>query len=146
MECQFRECVVTSLDTKYTVVKNASLTDCSLVGVHWGTMQSEYTQTIEKLSGCRMKYNSFVGMNLKKSSFCRMELVDSVFEECRLEEGDFSESRLDRTQFLNCDLRKADFRGAQGYQVDITSCRMKDAKFSFPEVVSLLGVLGIRVE
>ena len=50
VECQFRECVVTSLDTKYTVVKNASLTGCSLVGVHWGTMQPEYTYTIEKLS------------------------------------------------------------------------------------------------
>lgn len=53
---------------------------------------------------------------------------------------------FDKTQFRGCDLRKADFRGAIGYVIDIQQNKLRDAKFSFPEVVCLLEGMGIRIE
>ena len=44
-----------------------------------------------------------------------------------------------------CDLRKADFRDATGYKVDILGSRLKDAKFSLPEAVNLLADLKIKL-
>ena len=44
-----------------------------------------------------------------------------------------------------CDLRKADFRDAAGYKVDILGSRLKDAKFSLPEAVNLLADLKIKL-
>ena len=44
-----------------------------------------------------------------------------------------------------CDLRKADFRDATGYKVDILGSRMKDARFSLPEAVNLLADLKIKL-
>lgn len=52
--------------------------------------------------------------------------------------------RLDRTEFFHCDLRRSDFRGAVGYQIDAAANRLKDAAFSLPEAVRLLHGLGIR--
>ena len=61
-------------------------------------------------------------------------------------ESSFSECKLDKTQVSDCDIRNADFRGAVGYQIDIVTNRLKGARFSFPEVVSLLNGLGIKIE
>ena len=44
-----------------------------------------------------------------------------------------------------CDLRKADFRDATSYKVDILGSRLKDAKFSLPEAVNLLADLKIKL-
>ena len=52
---------------------------------------------------------------------------------------------LHETEFYQCDLRKADFRDAAGYKVDILGSRLKDAKFSLPEAVNLLADLRIKL-
>ena len=41
--------------------------------------------------------------------------------------------------------RKADFRDAIGYKVDILGSRLKDARFSLPEAVNLLADLKIKL-
>ena len=68
-DCEFQDCAITSLTTKYSTLKNARFINCSLVGVHWGDLQSRYCPAIARLSNCRMKYNSFVEMNLTKERF-----------------------------------------------------------------------------
>ena len=68
------------------------------------------------------------------------------FEECDLQESNFRNCRLEATQFFRCDVRKADFREAKGYVIDIPSNKLRQAKFSFPEVVSLLDSLEIKIE
>ncbi|MFR4453288.1 MAG: pentapeptide repeat-containing protein [Ruminococcus sp.] len=61
-------------------------------------------------------------------------------------ESSFRNCRLERTQFDGCDIRKADFRESCGYLIDITSNKIKNAKFSYPEVVRLLDALDIQIE
>lgn len=53
---------------------------------------------------------------------------------------------LGRSGFTRCDLRKADFCGAEGYAIALADNQLKDARFSFPEVVNLLEGTGIRIE
>lgn len=73
-------------------------------------------------------------------------IQESIFEECDLQESNFRNCRLEATQFFRCDVRKADFREAKGYVIDIPSNKLRQAKFSFPEVVSLLDSLEIKIE
>ena len=49
-------------------------------------------------------------------------------------------------RFAGCDLRKADFRGARGYQVQLRSNLLKAARFSLPEALRLLEELEIRID
>lgn len=69
-----------------------------------------------------------------------------MFDGCDLQESNFQNCRLEKTQFTRCDIRKSDFRNSSGYVIDIASNKLKQAKFSYPEVVWLLNSLEIQIE
>ena len=64
-----------------------------------------------------------------------------MFANYEMQMVNFMGTELHETEFYQCDLRKADFRDATGYKVDILGSRLKDAKFSLPEAVNLLADL-----
>ena len=82
----------------------------------------------------------------KYCSFYQMGLKRFHFEECSMQECHMENISFDKTQFRGCDLRKADFRGAVGYVIDPQQNKLREARFSFPEVICLLDGLGISIE
>lgn len=147
--CAFKNCLVTRLKaTGCSQIKYCEFTDCGLTGINWSTLLPEgrFADPIEKFQNCRLKYCTFMGINFRKFSFAGNDIYDSMFAECPLAESKFKACKLERTEFFKCDLQKSDFRDAVGYQIDITSCKVKNARFSYPEVVNLLGALGVKIE
>ena len=63
-----------------------------------------------------------------------------------LTEALFSSCSLNGTTYLDCDLRKANFKEAKGYLIDVTRNLIKGAQFSYPEALTLLDSLGIIVD
>ena len=55
----------------------------------------------------------------------------------------FADVDLSGTLFHQADLRKANFRGAKNYSLDVRTNKVEGAKFSFPEAISLLSSFGI---
>ena len=76
----------------------------------------------------------------------RSGVLDSVFENCNLSESNLYSCDLKNTEFFGCDLRKSDCRKANGYNIDPTNNRIKGAKFSYPDVLTLLNGFGIVIE
>lgn len=149
VNCRFYNCNIISLSSKYSEVKNAAFRKCNLIGIHcWNELLpvGKYAHAIDKLEGCYLKYNSFLEMPFRKFDFSGNIIQESMFEECDLQESSFRDCRLEATQFFRCDIRKADFREAKGYVIDIPSNKLKQAKFSFPEVTSLLTSLEIKID
>lgn len=68
-----------------------------------------------------------------------------MFANYEMQMVNFMGTELHETEFYQCDLRKADFRDATGYKVDILGSRLKDARFSLPEAVNLLADLKIKL-
>lgn len=147
-DCRFFNCNIISLRSKDSEIKRLEFTKCNLIGVHWHNLlaSDSISGPVELLKNCYLKYNSFVKINFRKFDFSGNAIQESVFEECNLMDSSFSECKLEKTQVTDCDIRNADFRGAMGYQIDIATNRLKGARFSFPEVVSLLNGLGIKIE
>ena len=59
----------------------------------------------------------------------------------------FAKANLSGSSFYGCDLSDTEFfQQASGYKVDVLSCQVKGAKFSYPEAINLLHYLGISVE
>jgi len=85
-------------------------------------------------------------MRLSGFDFSDCEIPESTFSACNLSGAKFTGCALDNTEFYNCDAMGADFRDASGYRIDIMSNKLKNARFSFPEAMNLLGGLGIRIE
>lgn len=52
-----------------------------------------------------------------------------MFAKCEMQLVDFKGTERHETEFYQCDLRKADFRDATGYKVDILGSRLKDTIF-----------------
>lgn len=145
--CIFVKCTIISLRSKDSTMKNCTFENCNLIGVHWQELFASggIAGPFSELKNCLLKYNSFVEMNLKGFDFTGNTIQNAVFEDCCLVNACFNQCRLEESEFAGCDLKNADFREARGYRIDILTNKMKQAQFSFPEVVTLLDCLGIKV-
>ena len=146
-ECQFLRCTITNLKTTMSRAKFTDFEDCTLTNIDWMSLQGDgaFADPIESLKGCTLKYNTFTEMNLTKFKFGGNVILRSMFAKCNLVSADFEKCDLLDTEFYQCDLRKASFRDASGYKVDIFGSKLKDAKFSLPEAVNLLNDLQIKL-
>ncbi len=76
-----------------------------------------------------------------------------LIDRCQAQDVDFIEAELSKTVFIdtvlrnrwlnNTNLNGAEFTGATGYRIDITTNAIKGASFSRFEAVSLLDRLAI---
>ncbi|BCJ95695.1 hypothetical protein acsn021_32640 [Anaerocolumna cellulosilytica] len=147
IECKFINCKIVSLKVEFSQIKYTEFEKCNLIGVNWYDLSPTggIADPITKFKDCILKYNSFMHINFRKFNFSLNSIQDSGFDECNLMESSFNNCCLEATQFSKCDMRKADFREATGYQISITTNKLADAKFSFPEAIKLLSELGIKL-
>jgi fluoroquinolone resistance protein len=147
--CSFYNCIILNIKTAGdSKIEDTDFIECQLTGIHWSELLPDFrvADPIRKLEKCHLKYNTFVEMVFKKFDFSNNEIYDSMFAKSQLTECKFHQCKLDRTEFLESNLKKSDFRGASAYKIDIMTCVLNGAKFSFPEVINLLDVLKIEVE
>ena len=147
-ECKFVRCEITGLRSTHSSVQSLDFEDCRLNEIEWAPLMSNgaFPDPIHTLKECSLKYNTFTEMNFNRFDFSDgNEIVGSMFAKCEMQLANFKGVELHETEFYQCDLRKADFRDAAGYKVDILGSRLKDAKFSLPEAVNLLADLKIKL-
>lgn len=147
-ECRFETCNASGLDFENCEVKFLELAESTFIGINWGLLAPTGTvgSALDRIKDCRLKYNTFSLMSFKRFDFSGCALSGSTFAECNLAEAVFKDCDLSDAEFYKCDLKKADFRGARGYRIDLLSCPMKGARFSYPEVMRLLDSLEIKTE
>ena len=147
-DCIFTDCTITNSFLPQTRVRNIELYGCNIVNINWNEIQSSgrLSSPINKMENTRFKYNNFTEMLLNRYDFTSCDLNSCLFADCELVESNFSGCSLNSTEFYRTDLRKSDFRQASGYQVDITNCNLKGAKFSHPDAYSLLDSLEIILD
>lgn len=82
---------------------------------------------------------------MKKISFSGSKLKECHFTNTNLNNADFGKVDLSGTVFHNCDLSKADFTSAVQYDIDPQTNKIKKARFSLPEAVSLLKGFDVTI-
>lgn len=147
-ECVFEKCNITEIKSNCSQISFVSFEDCNISGVNWGLFlsQSGFHELFQKLENCKIKYNVFSDFESKRFNFENNDVIASTFADCKIPESSFNGCTLTDTEFFRCDISKTDFRNAIGYKIDILTCNIKKAKFSFPEVNSLLDSLDIIIE
>ena len=136
------------LATGFWAARISEITPEAVSYTHLAPLMSNgaFPDPIHTLKECSLKYNTFTEMNFNRFDFSDgNEIVGSMFAKCEMQLANFKGVELHETEFYQCDLRKADFRDATGYKVDILGSRLKDAKFSLPEAVNLLADLKIKL-
>lgn len=88
---------------------------------------------------------NFSSLKLKKTRFLASKIHLCHFNATTLVEAEFRDSDLEGTLFHHADLKKADFRNAKNYVIDPMTNEVSKAKFSIPEVLSLLSGFDIVI-
>ena len=83
---------------------------------------------------------------MKKTHFNKSQLKECSFTDTQLEGANFTEADLQGSTFHKCKLDKADFRGTKNYAINLKTNSAKKAKFSYPEVMTLLQFFDIIID
>lgn len=141
--CLFKECNLSLLKIDGCRLQEIIFEDCKVVGVNFFKCDTHFFSI--KARNNFFQYCNFADLNMKQVSFYGSKIKDCHFTATSLIEADFGETDLSGTVFHNCDLTKSDFCGAKNYAIDVRTNKVKKAKFSFPEAISLLQGLEIDI-
>jgi fluoroquinolone resistance protein len=143
LECSFEKCNLSNTLLNQVTFRDVQFKDCKIVGVNWSSVNAcadlKFSQTI-------LDYCVFHGLNLGHCEFKDCSLKEVDFFESKLVKANFEKSNLREASFNACDLTDADFRQAIHYHIEPEFTKIKGAKFSLPEGISLLSGLGIIIE
>lgn len=147
-QCQFINCHIINNTFNQTVSLDNSFLNCSLISVNWSDLigESYLHYPFSSFEHCVLKYSIFFKLKLKNFDFSDCDFNGAIFEECDLTKTNFNKAILKETLFTNCNLMYADFREAKDYFIDPRTNQLKNAKFSFPEAISLLSVFEIIID
>ncbi|MCQ2069706.1 MAG: pentapeptide repeat-containing protein [archaeon] len=145
-ECTFDSCRFVSNGFNGCRMRDNGFKDCSFVGMNFSAVRSGPLPPLEYAVDCVMRYCIFENIPMAKVSLKGTEFVGSSFDGCDLKGANIGGCTFEGTAFGNCVLENADFRGSTGYIIDVRDCKVKGARFSYPEALHLLDPFGIRLE
>lgn len=143
IECKFLKCNLSNVNLNQSTLRDCHFSGCKLMGINW-TLMSNFSANI--FSECIFDLSVFSGMNIKNGQFLDSRIHNVDFSDCLLEAALFKGSDLKKSHFNGANLYKADLREAKNYTIDMAFTKIRKAKFSFPEAISLLQVQDIIIE
>jgi len=143
IECQFILCNLSNVKVSFSTFREVSFIESKMVGVNWTT-----TQAVSDLSfdQCKLDDSVFLALKLNGIKFTKCSLINCDFSESQLMKSSFKGSDLKLAQFNNADLESADLTNCLNYYINPLFTKLKKAKFSFPEAISLLEAQEIKVQ
>jgi fluoroquinolone resistance protein len=163
--CEFRRCSLTSADLSDCAFRETTFddcdlsgarfadsklvstvfSDCKLIGIDWTSVHVSRLPLALTFERCRMDFSSFAGLRLAGSGFRHCRLHEADFSDADLSGCDFGRADLARARFANTDIEGARLDGAINYHIDVRTNRVKGARVSLPEGMTLLQAVGIVV-
>jgi len=142
-ECCFHGCVISAVNVTGCRWLRPAFTTCKVIGIDWTRVA---LLKEPEFQSCQLNYSNFRMLALPKTKMVNCQAYEIELAETDFTGADFTGTDFARSRFFKTNLAGADFRGAKNYEIDITNCNIKKAKFSYPEVSSLLHHLDITIE
>ncbi len=142
VDCQFISSNLSGCSITSSSFRDCTFIETKLMGINWTTCNGVADL---KFNNCVMNFCVFQTMNISFFNFIDCELKECDFSDASLKSVDFTGSNLTGSFFSRTNLEKANFERAHNYSFDITNNMVKDAKFSYPEVLALLAPFKIRI-
>ena len=143
-DCRFISCNISNADVEGCRFQGVNFCSCKILGIVFAKI-SPFLLNWE-FNDCQLQLCNFSGLNMKKSSFISSKIHESDFVNVDLQKSSFKYSDLSGSRFHNADMTGTDFSDAKNFFIDVTTNKLKGAKFSLPEVLNLLHQFGIKIE
>jgi fluoroquinolone resistance protein len=144
LDCTLHNCNLSLVKLDGCRLQGVNFQNCKFMGVNFGTCDPMFLAM--KFIHCLIGTSNFSDLDLKGTAFLNCTIRDTHFTHSNLTEANFEGSDLRGTIFHNSNLTQPNFIGAINYAINPLTNQLKGAKFSKPEVLSLLDHLGIEIE
>lgn len=143
ISCTFNDCILSAVNPMNCNFSEVKFSGCKAIGCDW--TKTSQIQELE-FTNCQINYSNFAMLKIPKTKMMNCQAKEVDFTETDLSEGIFSGADFERSIFSRTNLTKADLRGAVNYHIDPRYNTIKQARFSLPEVLSLLACLDIVID
>ena len=143
LDCRFIRCNFANTPLVGVSLRGALFQECNLMGINWCSLTRLQNP---QFRGCKMNFSTFQALKLKKMEMTDCQALEVDFSEADLSQSDFSNTNLQGANFHQSVLFDVDFRSSLNYLFDLRTAKIKGAKFSYPQVLSLITALGAVVE
>ncbi|MDD2806873.1 MAG: pentapeptide repeat-containing protein [Elusimicrobiales bacterium] len=146
-DCSFESCNLSLVKVGASVFDGSSFRNSKLAGVNW--TEAEWPKIT--LSGppgffsCVLTDCSFLGLPLAGASIKDCLAKEADFREAVLSKADLAGTDFTGALFGGTDLGGANLAGARNYAINAKENKVKGARFSLPEAMSLLYCLDIKI-
>lgn len=143
LNCKFVGCNLANQSLLNARFREVAFESCNLLGINWCLLKRlEMARFIDS----KLNLSSFQGLKLKRIEIINCSVIDVDFSDADLAFGNFFGSNLSGANFEGSTLEEADFRASKNYLFDLRKTKIRGARFSFPEVISLITALGVEVD
>lgn len=143
-KCRFTGCNLSNIRVGNCSFKGVNFENCKLLGILFNEINQFMLDW--SFNNCLIEFCNFDGLKMKNSRFLRCNIRESDFTNAYLAKSDFGYSDLELSVIRNANLEGANFIGAKNYYINPTQNKLKGAKFSLPEALSLLAAFEIKIE
>lgn len=147
-ECRFEECNFIESNLSLLKIPSSQFIDCNfnnskMLAIDW-TQAENILEPV--FNNCNLEGSVFFGLKLKN-----LTMMNCKSSECNFEEACLPQSKFNNTNFLNArfnktDLSFCDFTEAINYNINPNFNKIKKAKFSLPEILTLLQCFDILIK
>lgn len=141
---QFKNCNISFVKAEGCFLQDVLFDQCKIVGVEF--FKCDKTFFAINIKESVVSTCNFSDLTMKRASFHKSQIKDCFFINTQLVEADFTNTDLQGTVFHKSNLNKSDFSGAINYSINLQSNTVKNAKFSYPEVMGLLKSFDIIIK
>jgi fluoroquinolone resistance protein len=146
-QCKFHNCNLSLLDVSSCTFFDTTFEACKAIGINWTKAAWPNIKLSSPIhfTRCTLNDSSFFGLSLKEIIITECTAHEVDFREAYCSAADFSHTDFAGSLFNNTNLTKANFIEALNYRINPTFNKIKKAKFSLPEAISLLKSLDIEL-
>jgi fluoroquinolone resistance protein len=146
--CVFEKCTFTNCDLSVVKFSGSAFIDVGfseskMLGIDWALAQKPISVNFDK---CLLNDSIFYRMDLRSSQIKKCVAHNADFEEANLSKSECCQTDFLNSKFNGANLSFSDFAGAINYSINPNNTKIKKAKFSLPEAVSLLDAWDIIIE
>lgn len=143
-DCRFEACNFSNTVLAGSRILDPVFLECKLAGLAFYTLKQLAFTFIART--CTLINCNFSDVQSRKSILTACSIKDSDFVNADFQAADFSGSEFSGCVFHNVNLKKTDFTGAYGYEINPQTNDVRRATFSMPHVVGLLSGLDILIK
>jgi uncharacterized protein YjbI with pentapeptide repeats len=147
-DCDFNSCNLNLIKLNRTKFFETHFRESKITGVNW-TLLDWRSYTLNSPI-------SFETCDLSLCIFNSLELREMCMHSCKAHDADFSASDLTGSDLYKTDFKESDFSRSKlnkcnfsesiNYRIDPLECSIEGARFSSPEVLTLLRPFNIKID